>query len=626
VGYIVRQTVGKLVEGKTPKQVSKLHVLDPACGSGSFLINAYQFLLDWHRDWYLAHKHENWAKGRNPLLVQTITGWKLTISERKRILLDNIYGVDIDPQAVEVTKLSLLLKVLEGESEQTIQPFLRLFQQRALPDLGDNIKCGNSLIGSDFYSQKELPLLDDEERLCINVFDWEAEFSEIMKSGGFDAVIGNPPYVRQEELNGVKSYFHSRYQTFQPTADLYVNFIEKGHRLLKSTGLFGMIVSNKWLRAAYGRRLRRFLADGISVLNIVDMAGLRVFANATVRTIILVSTPRPKKSSTFLYLAPMPTSDFHLIRSGEQLLRIVEQKAKNLPLSSLSLYGWSFSDASAQAIIEKMKQSSLVLTGYIRGKPFFGIKTGLNEAFMIDKAKRNHLIAKNSKATEIIRPLIVGKDVRRYAIDFKDRYLVWTYTGVDIDRYPAVFEHLKKFKPKLKKRWDQGNFWWELRACDYYDRFEKPKIIYPDIASTCRFALDQNGYFGSNTTYFISGKDLYLLGILNSKLAQFYFSKTCAGLEGGGKIYLRFFGQYLEEFPVHRIDLSDSSEVNRHCRIVELVGQMLDLQKKVSKTKIPQEKEALRRQIEAIDRQIDELVYQLYGLSAEEIKIVKEAG
>ena len=132
---------------------TKLHVLDPACGSGSFLINAYQFLLDWHRDWYLAHKHENWAKGRNPLLVQTITGWKLTISERKRILLDNIYGVDIDPQAVEVTKLSLLLKVLEGESEQTIQPFLRLFQQRALPDLGDNIKCGNSLIGSDFYSQ-----------------------------------------------------------------------------------------------------------------------------------------------------------------------------------------------------------------------------------------------------------------------------------------------------------------------------------------------------------------------------------------------------------------------------------------------------------------------------------------
>jgi type II restriction/modification system DNA methylase subunit YeeA len=153
VDYIVRQTVGKLIEGKTPKQAADLRVLDPACGSGSFLINGYQYLLDWHRDWYVAHKPEGWAKDRNPVLVQTAGGWKLTIAERKRILLDNIYGVDIDPQAVEVTKLSLLLKVLEGESEQTIQPFLRFFQQRALPDLGDNIKCGNSLIGPEAFQQ-----------------------------------------------------------------------------------------------------------------------------------------------------------------------------------------------------------------------------------------------------------------------------------------------------------------------------------------------------------------------------------------------------------------------------------------------------------------------------------------
>ena len=282
VDYIVRQTVGKLVDNKTPKQIAKLRILDPACGSGSFLINAYQFLLDWHHDWYLAHKPENWVKGRNPVLVQTISGWKLAIAERKRILLDNIYGVDIDPQAVEVTKLSLLLKVLEGESEQTIQPFLRLFQQRALPDLGNNIKCGNSLIGPDFYQQQNLPLLSDDDRLRVNVFDWNNEFPEIMKSGGFDAVIGNPPYVRQEGLAEVKGYFHSHYKAFQPTADLYVNFIEKGHRLLKPAGLFGMIVSNKWLRAAYGRPLRKFLANDISVINIVDLAGLPVFTNATV--------------------------------------------------------------------------------------------------------------------------------------------------------------------------------------------------------------------------------------------------------------------------------------------------------------------------------------------------------
>jgi uncharacterized protein YjhX (UPF0386 family) len=556
--------------------------------------------------------------------VQTTSGWKLTIAERKRILLDNIYGVDIDPQAVEVTKLSLLLKVLEGESEQTIQPFLRLFQQRALPDLGNNIKCGNSLIGPDFYQQQNLPLINDDERLRINVFDWNNEYPDIMKSGGFDAVIGNPPYVRQEGLTEVKGYFHSHYQAFQPTADLYVNFIEKGHRLLKPTGLFGMIVSNKWLRAAYGRPLRKFLANDISVLNIVDLAGLPVFTNATVRTIILISMPRPKKRRTFSYLAPIPISDFYSIRSGEQLVRAVEQKAKALPVTELSPDGWSFSDRSTQAIIEKMKCSSIVLIRYINGKPYRGLITGLNEAFIIDKVKRDRLIAKNRKAEEIIKPLIVGKDVRRYAVDFRDRYLIWTYVGVDIDRYPAVFEHLKKFQSQLQKRWDQGNFWWELRACDYYDRFEKQKIIYPDIATTCRFALDKNGYFGSNTTYFIPGNDLYLLGILNSTLAQFHFSTICAGLEGRGKIYLRFFGQYLEVFPVHSINLSDSSEVAMRGRMVELVEKMLSMHKQLPRVKTPHEKEALQRQIDATDKQIDQLVYQLYGLTADEIKIIED--
>jgi len=233
----------------TPKQASKLRILDPACGSGSFLIGAYQYLLDWHRDWYVDDGAEKWATGKNPALYQAqvpkvrktpsgdsltegkagvgggdgstlLTGtWRLTTAERKRILLNNIYGVDIDPQAVEVTKLSLLLKVLEGENEQTLARQLKMFHERALPDLSSNIKCGNSLIGPDFYDGEQLSLMDDEERMKINAFDWKAEFPEIfrkkplplqggvsrrdegVKQGGpstssgqgFDAVIGNPP-------------------------------------------------------------------------------------------------------------------------------------------------------------------------------------------------------------------------------------------------------------------------------------------------------------------------------------------------------------------------------------------------------------------------------------------------
>jgi type I restriction-modification system DNA methylase subunit len=197
VNYIVKNTVGKLLEGKKPGprgSASNIRILDPACGSGSFLIGAYQCLLDWHRDRYIEDGAEKWAKGRNPALYQIVRNeWRLTTAERKRILLNNIYGVDIDAQAVEVTKLSLLLKVLEGENEQTINSSLKLFHERALPDLGNNIKCGNSLIGTNFYNN-QLDLSDDEERYRINAFDWEKEFPEVFKACGFDAVIGNPPY------------------------------------------------------------------------------------------------------------------------------------------------------------------------------------------------------------------------------------------------------------------------------------------------------------------------------------------------------------------------------------------------------------------------------------------------
>ncbi len=234
VDYIVKDTVGKLVENRALKEAASLRILDPACGSGSFLIGAYQFLLDWHRDRYVADDPERNARGRNPVLYRSVSGqWKLTTAERKRILLSNIFGVDIDPQAVEVTKLSLLLKVLEGESDETISNQLRLFHERALPDLAGNIKCGNSLIGPDYYNGHQLNMLDEEERYRINVFDWKGEFPAVFKAGGFDAVIGNPPYVSIQTMNerGPEEvdYFNSRYSSAGVgNYDIYVVFVERG--------------------------------------------------------------------------------------------------------------------------------------------------------------------------------------------------------------------------------------------------------------------------------------------------------------------------------------------------------------------------------------------------------------
>ncbi len=296
VNYIVKQTVGPLVEGKSPKQVEKLKVLDPACGSGSFLLGAYDFLLDWHLKYYLAHDPAAWAKKKQPPLYETAPNahgvgrgsgnWQLTTAERKRILVNNLFGVDIDAQAVEVTKLSLLLKVLEGEARELRGKQLDF--HRVLPDLGHNIKCGNSLIGSDFYAQPDLPTLDDEARIKINAFDWAVEFKPIMDGGGFDAVIGNPPYVRPHNLESAdKEYFWQHYSTFTHKADLYCCFIEKAGQLLRADGLFSFIVSHGWLRLNSFQELRRFFLKSCQVEELVELP-FRVFKDAQVDTGIFV--------------------------------------------------------------------------------------------------------------------------------------------------------------------------------------------------------------------------------------------------------------------------------------------------------------------------------------------------
>ena len=262
VDYIVKNTLGPTLKGKTPPEVVPISVLDPACGSGSFLIVAYQYLMDLHRDWYTQNLVpllqnglmpsspeirrvipvvETGKKGRKkdielPIFQGRGGEWRLTTAERKRILLNNIYGVDIDRQAVEVTKLSLLLKVLEGENDETISKQLKLFQERALPDLGNNIKCGNSLIGWDILTDNSG--LTKEEIDRINPFDWEKEFPDVFKRGGFDTVVGNPPYIRIQTMKEWVPLEVERYKLKYSSAskgnyDIYVIFVEKGLSLLR---------------------------------------------------------------------------------------------------------------------------------------------------------------------------------------------------------------------------------------------------------------------------------------------------------------------------------------------------------------------------------------------------------
>ncbi len=632
---IVRQTIGPLLEGKTPRQVAKLRFCDMACGSGSFLIEAFQYLLDWHRDCYLQSGTgvppvKTTARMAVPLYQTSGGAWRLTTEERKRILLNNIFGVDIDAQAVEVTKLSLLLKVLEGESQESITKQFELFRQRALPDLGGNIKCGNSLIGPDFYEGEQMTLLDDEARLRVNVFDWRAEFPEIMAAGGFDAIIGNPPYVRQESLSDFKDYFSRQYEAFDGTADLYTFFMERGVRLLREGGRFGIIVSSSFLRATYAEPLRRALKQHAAVLGIMDFGGLPVFASAKDTYVcipLLAKAGQPPR----VEVTRIPSLD---IRD------LTEYAAANhftIPHERLSAQAWALKSDMEAGVFQKIMEAGQPLGEYVKGKFFRGVTSGLNEAFVIDTQTKESLITRDGRSGELIHPLLGGEDIRRYVFNEPEQWLIFARRGVEIEKYPAVMEHLSRWREELTPKRDKtakkgrkpGRYqWYEIQDdVAYYEIFEEPKIIFPDICKEPRFCLDTGSHYLANTGYCLGTGDPYLLGILNSRL--FWFAISNISIPFGiraGKYRYRLIYQYMEKVPIRPLDDGNSEDRLRRERMTDLVNRMLALHARQRTTRTPSDQTAIAREIVATDGQINRLVYELYGLTAEDIKTVEQAG
>jgi len=618
VDYIVKHTVGRLLEGLTPKQAASLRILDPACGSGSFLIGAYQYLLDWHLRAYAEHPEKHRKQ-----LVQGRTGeWQLTTAEKKRILLANIYGVDIDAQAVETTKLSLLLKVLEGETSESLDAQLSFLRERALPDLAANIKCGNSLIGPDFYDDQQLGLagLDDEERYRINVFDWEAEFPLVLGKAvpeerrGFDAVIGNPPYVNAWEMFASdprsREYLGApgRYHTAERHWDLYVLFIERGLQFVRPGGCLSYIIPFAFAIQKYGMGAREMLLAEHTLESVADLRTVRVFGTVPVITIVPVVLKSPPPDGTKMSVW-RPT----IGASGRQVLGIdlsheVPQAAMlaqhehmlRLDLSELAL-----------GLCERVDRLSVPLGDLVHVN--YGAQMSSREKGAFGK---DHVI-RDSADSPTCRPMVSGRELYRYRLEWSGRYVEY---GLADEMYGA--------------RWPEF--------------FEQPKLMIRDITGTHRLetTVDDCGFYCDHTilcahravdiasskampTAAIDASARYTLPVLQglaaSRLvsAYYYFVLTGEGVRTGGGFHT--YPTTVRRLPI--FDVSDATEPQRSLldRVGQLATQLLKQRRDLRSAKDPQQAAHLKREVEAADRSLDRLVYQLYGLSDEEVELVESS-
>lgn len=649
---IVENTLGKrLKKVKSLKELRKISVLDLACGSGSFLIGAFDTLYKKYRSFY----------GKK---IKPETDFKI----KREILLNNLYGVDLDQRAVEIAQLNLLLKAIEGSNINEIK------RKRLLPDLSYNIRCGNALIGeneeglSHFATElsklsklksklrkkqlgdgiTEVNLIaakaeidENEKDISFEInknlsdyfenpndyspFSFKLSFHKIFQTGGFDVIVGNPPYVRQETFTDIKPYLEGYYDVYHGVADLSVYFIERGISFIKDIGYWGVIVSNKWLRTNYGEPLRKWLKEK-QILEITDIGDLQVFEKATTYPCnILAGGDGPIKRFNAAVLREIESKKFR--ESIKNALFPVE-------LEELSDEGWTLIRKEELMVIKKIKKIGVPLGDYVEDSIYYGIKTGLNKAFVINDSKKRELINEHSSSKEIIKPFLEGKDVKRYSNVNASKNLImvpkgWTRSNLPKGKspwswfrstYPAIARHLEKYKKKAQARSDQGEYWWELRACDYYNKFKKSKIVYPNICKHPEFTFDSKKNFTNQKCFIIPTSDKYLLGVLNSSTFAFLFRKILPRLRGG---FVEPSYVILKEFPIPILNLSVTAEKKNHNKMLKLVDQMLSLNKKLAKVNSGEEQKNIETEIRSVNKQINKLVYKLYGLTKKEIAIVE---
>lgn len=635
VDYIVRHTVGLQLEGQKPGQkLNRLKVVDPACGSGSFLISAYQHLLDWYRDKYVADGPE---RHRRELYQVGPEDWRLSTPERKRILLTHIFGVDIDAQAVEVTKLSLLLKVLEGENEQSITRQIQLLHDRALPDLGNNVRCGNSLIAPAVLSHDLFP----DQRLMerINPFDWGVEFSGIMERGGFDCVVGNPPYIRIQTLSEFAPEEAALYRRlYRSTAsgnfDIYVAFIEKAISLLVPGGRMGFIVPSKFFTTDYGRTLRSFLAERHLVREVVDFGHEQIFNNATTYTCLL-------------FAGSTPTESVNYVMAESRTLPLGSPTFRSLPSSQLTADPWTFRTGEGVSIEAKLRGSSAPLIG-VPAHISRGSSTGNDDVFILLREGRRLRTREGDEVrveAGLLRTPITASDFGRFSFHpSRGEAIIFPYRTVqgsstlmsenDLRReFPMGYAYLRSQKKALTKR-AQYREWWGYSAPRNLELHERAHLLIPLLAdrgsvtelpqTRLRYCVMASG--GFSITLDVRRARVhprYILGLLNSSLLFWQLRHISNRFRGG---YITCTKQYVATLPIRTLDPDNRLDKQNHDKIVRLAGTLIEFNAELRASSVPSRKIFLERQIALAEGELDELVFSLYGLSVDEADVVRREG
>ncbi|TWA26363.1 TaqI restriction endonuclease [Sinorhizobium medicae] len=614
------------------ERLASLRILDPACGSGAFLIAAFNFL----------HAEQRRVRDRLSELQPGLLTYASPNADVE-IITNNLFGVDVNAESVEITKLALWLQTAKRD--------------RALESLDGNILHGNSLV--------------NDAQFHARPFEWSSAFPQLAADGGrFDIVLGNPPYVRMEMLKQIKAHLQSRFAVATDRADLYAYFFELGVDLLKPGGRLGFISSSTFFRTGSGKLLRSFLAEKSEVECVVDFGELQVFEGVTTYPAI-VTLRKGDHAATgslqYLNVRDLP----------DDLAKMFEEQSRSMPRARLTSGTWRFESDMLDAVRQKISAGRPTLTE-VFGAPLYGIKTGLNDAFVITRQERDKIVLRASetrgdRSADLLKPFLIGENLKRWRVESDDLWIVYTpKNSVDIGDFRALYDHLEPYRDRLEARATKQN-WWELQQAQaaYQPHFETPKLIWPHFQSRGSFSIELQPRYLNNKCFFFPQTNYALLAFLNSKLAWFCLTSVARVKRGG---YIEAEAQYVGALPAAFEDddpelsvsaltatqlqkeLSSLAKSVGHrlhdlSRSVSLSGALdawplqsfADLQQTLEKrfkVSIPikardeweawyeeksEEARAISENIAAAEANIDARVYQLFELTPTEIAAVENA-